>query len=82
MHWKGLISINKLSDVYNGKIDLGSVDQAWLHDSNIGLYHIHFGCDCCDDPNTETEAELDYYHETDPEGFHDYFGSDYCGCEK
>ena len=70
--------MSKLEDVYNGKIDLGNVDEAWLHDADPSLFHMFFGDKCC----VDEDAELDYYHETDPNGFHDYFGYDYCRCGK
>lgn len=68
----------KLEDVYNGKIDLGNVDEAWLHDSDPTLFHMFFGDSCC----VDDDYELQYYHEIDADAFHSHFGYSYCGCQE
>ena len=67
----------KLEDIYDGKVDLGTVDEAWLHDADSSLFHMFFGKNCC-----ENIDEMEYYHEQDPQKFHEHFGYDYCDCRK
>lgn len=52
--------MSKWEDVYNGKIDLGNVDEAWLHDQSPSTFHMFFGNKCC---NAQEEAEMEYYRQ-------------------
>lgn len=77
--------MSKLEDVYNGLVDLGDVDESWLHDQDSSRYHMVFGdknCGC--NENEYEDAEMEYYHECYSDEFHERFGYDYnyCGCDK
>lgn len=72
----------KLEDIYDGKVDLGTVDEAWLHDADPSLFHMFFGDEDCGCGHVDDDYEMQYYHESDPQKFHEHFGYDYCDCRK
>ena len=40
-------NMRTIEDVYNGKVDPGSVDIAWLHDGSPSTFHMFFGDQGC-----------------------------------